>query len=107
MSSVLLKRKRPALPSSSSRVPWRRREDWRKSARMLFLIASISRSNYGFCGNPLLTLWKSPLMAQAERTSILVVDDEEVIRHLCARILDMKGCPVTVAENADDALKKL
>lgn len=36
---------------------------------------------------------------------VLIVDDEEVIREVCAQILEAEGCRVTTAATADEALR--
>jgi signal transduction histidine kinase/ActR/RegA family two-component response regulator len=42
-----------------------------------------------------------------EKSKILVIDDEEVIRHLLLRTLEKRGYDVEVAEDGDVALKKM
>lgn len=37
--------------------------------------------------------------------SVLIVDDEEVIRDVCAQILEAEGCRVTTAATAHEALR--
>ncbi|HCL81443.1 MAG TPA: Fis family transcriptional regulator, partial [Nitrospiraceae bacterium] len=39
--------------------------------------------------------------------AILIVDDEEIVRKSCVRILSPEGYALETAKNADDALKKL
>lgn len=40
-----------------------------------------------------------------ENESVLVVDDEEVIRDVCTQILESEGCMVTTASSGQEALQ--
>lgn len=40
-----------------------------------------------------------------ENESVLVVDDEEVIRDVCTQILEAEGCMVTTASSGQEALR--
>jgi two-component system, NtrC family, response regulator AtoC len=49
----------------------------------------------------------SSLMVEEAKTPILVVDDEETLRHMLSLLLDKHGFSVTTAKSADDALERL
>lgn len=48
-------------------------------------------------------MWKLKDELKDER--VLIVDDEEVIRDVCAQILEAEGCRVTTAATASEALR--
>lgn len=50
--------------------------------------------------------WPELLKGKAmENESVLVVDDEEVIRDVCTQILESEGCMVTTASSGQEALQ--
>ncbi len=42
-----------------------------------------------------------------DRTRVLIIDDEDRIRHVCTKMLRQEGCDVDQAENADLGLQRL
>lgn len=50
---------------------------------------------------------QNPELESFGPTSVLIIDDEDRIRHVCTKFLSGEGCDVAQAENADKGLKLL